>query len=209
MVSTNKLRARVPTAGICIFIAFYFVAAYFYPGGSFTDKTFKGFSWVNNYWCDLLMEKAKNGENNAARPIAITSWIILCFSISIFLYSLPLSFAISAKWKNLIRYGGITTMLVIVFLFTSLHDEVIQAASLLGFIVCIAILTGLYKSGLYGFFSAGLCCLILMSLNYAIMATGIFAQGLPLIQKITLLSVLVWILLINRNLINPASGNIS
>lgn len=35
------------------FLLFYVVATFFYPGGSQLDKTASGFSWTQNYWCNL------------------------------------------------------------------------------------------------------------------------------------------------------------
>jgi hypothetical protein len=206
---TNKLWTRVPVFGICIFIALYFVAAFYYPGGSQADKTGRSFSWLNNYWCDLLSEKAKNGNDNTARPVAIISWLVLCFSLSVFWYFLPLLFSISTTGKKIIRFCGITAMLIATFLFTSLHDVVIQVAGLLGFIAFIGTFIGLYKTRLYGFFYTGLFCLVLMCLNYIIMVGNTFTSYLPIIQKITFIVVLTWVLFINRKLISLSSGNIS
>lgn len=178
----------------------YFIAAYLYPGGSQADRTAKDFSWLNNYWCDLLSEQAKNGQHNAARQIAITSWLILSFSLLIFWYFLPTLFAVNDTVKKTIRFCGVAAMGISSLLFTQLHDVVIHSASLLGFIALCGTFTGLYKSGYYRFFYAGLLCIALMCLNYFIMMSNTFISFLPLIQKITFVIVLGWILFINREL---------
>jgi hypothetical protein len=204
---TMNFLPKVPAYGICIFVILYFVAAFFYPGGSQADKTVQGFSWLNNYWCDLLNEKAKNGHDNTARPIAIFSWLVLCFSLSIFWYYLPRMFSMKEGGKNTIVISGIASMLVAVFLFTSYHDVVIQVAGLFGIISNIGALIGLYKTRLYGFFYTGVFCFILMILNYVIMVGNIFAQYQPLIQKLTFLIVLLWVAYISRRLNPPVTGN--
>ncbi len=56
-----------------------------YPGGSQVDVNSKGFSWINNYWCNLLNENAISGQHNPGRPIALTGMAVLCFSLSFFL----------------------------------------------------------------------------------------------------------------------------
>jgi len=199
--------SRITFLGVCIFIVLYFVAAYFYPGGSQADKTVKNFSWLNNYWCDLLSEQAKNGQDNTARPIAIISWLILCFSLLVFWYFLPELFFINSKIKNVIRFCGVIAMLIAMFLFTHLHDVVIHAASLFGLIAFSGAFVCFYKSRLYGFFYTGLFCIALMGLNYFIMVGNTCVSYLPLIQKITFVIVLAWILFINRELYRSGSEN--
>lgn len=204
----NKSWVRVPVFGICIFIVLYFAAVFYYPGGSQVDKAEKSFSWLNNYWCDLLSERAKNGQKNIARPVAIISWLVLCLSLSVFWYFLPLLFTLSAIGKKSVKFCGISAMIIASFLFTSLHDVVIQTAGLFGLAAFTRTFIGLYKAGLYGFFYTGLFCLALMFLNYTIMMSNLFVAYLPIIQKITFVIVFTWILLINRKLISLISGNI-
>ncbi len=192
--------SRITFLGICIFVVLYFVSACFYPGGSQADKAVKGFSWLNNFWCDLLNEQARNGQYNAARPIAISSWLILCFSIMIFWYFLPSLLQVNDVVKKTIRVCGVAAMLVSTLLFTQLHDVVIHAASLLGLIAIFGTFAGFYKSGYHRFFYAGLFCLALMCLNYVIMVSNTFTTYLPVIQKITFVAVLVSVFFVNREL---------
>jgi len=60
-----------PIIGILLFTLCYLVAALLYPGGSQANKTSIGFTWINNYWCNLLNDTAMNGQPNPARPMAI------------------------------------------------------------------------------------------------------------------------------------------
>jgi hypothetical protein len=62
-----------PLFGTLIYLLLYIVATFFYPGGSQVDKNSFGFSWAQNYWCNLLNENAINGQHNSARPIAIAA----------------------------------------------------------------------------------------------------------------------------------------
>lgn len=192
--------SRITFLGICIFVVLYFVSACFYPGGSQADKAVKGFSWLNNFWCDLLNEQAKNGQYNAARPIAISSWLVLCFSIMIFWYFLPSLLQVNDVVKKTIRFCGVAAMLVSTLLFTQLHDMVIHTASLLGLIAICGTFAGFYKSGYRRFLYTGLFCLALMCLNYFIMVSNTFATYLPVIQKITFVAVLVSVSFVNREL---------
>lgn len=201
----NRTRAngfwiRISVLGIWVFVLLYITAAVFYPGGSQLDKATKGFSWLNNYWCDLLDELAKNGQTNSARPIAIISWIILCFSLSIAWYFLPQLFSINTTTKRTIRICGIGAMLVAALLFTSLHDVVIRLAGGLGFIAFVITLTLFYRNKMYRLFYSGLFCVVLMGLNYYIMMTDATGLYLPVIQKVTFIIVLLWILFVDKKL---------
>lgn len=196
----NRFLTSLPFWGIGIFLVLYVIAAFFYPGGSRADQGAKTFSWFNNYWCDLLSEPAKNGQSNTARPVAVVSWIILCFSLAIFWYHLPKLFSINSNWKKIIQISGVMAMLIAVFLFTSLHDIVIQAAGLASLAALTGALLGFYRTGLYGYFWTGLFCVLLMGLNYFIMISDSFSHYLPVIQKLTFVIVLMWVVIINRTL---------
>lgn len=87
--NTNKKQniwLLIPLFGTIIFACLYFVATLFYPGGSQVDQDSKGFSWMNNYWCNLLNDNAINGQRNYARPIALAAMCILCFTLVYFWY---------------------------------------------------------------------------------------------------------------------------
>src|SRR5829696_8591889 len=75
-----------PLAGIMLFVILYIFAAILYPGGSQADKRSIGFSWLNNYWCNLVNEKAINGQVNIAQPLAIFAMFILGLSLAVFWY---------------------------------------------------------------------------------------------------------------------------
>ena len=49
---------------------------------------------MNNYWCDLMGDTAKNGAANPARPVAIAAWLILCSSLGLFWLLLPRLFRV-------------------------------------------------------------------------------------------------------------------
>ena len=185
-----------PVFGISVFALLYFAATFFYPGGSNADKTTAGFDWFNNYWCDLTGQFAKNGEINSARPIALTAMIILCSTLAMFWFYVPRLFS-GNKFYQVIRYAGITSMAIAVFLFTGFHDSVINVAGTLGIAALTGVLIGLYKNNLTKLFGYGVFCLGLMLFNYFIYETGFLIASLPIIQKATFVLFLVWICSIN------------
>ena len=84
----KNLVSILPTIGILIFVGFYLYSATLYPGGSQVNLNSIGYDWVNNYWCDLMNKYGVNGQVNQARIYSITAMIILCMSLTVFLYNL-------------------------------------------------------------------------------------------------------------------------
>lgn len=168
------------------------MATFYYPGGSNVNKTTIGFDWLNNYWCDLTGELAKNGETNSARQIALTAMIILCSSLVVFWFYVPRLFS-DIKFNQIIRYAGMTSMTVVIFLFTGFHDTVIIIAGTLGIAALTGVFIGLYKNNLTKLFYYGAFCLGLMLFNYFIYETSFLLSLLPIIQKATFVLFLLWI----------------
>ena len=129
-----------PVIGILTFVGLYLVATLYYPGGSQADLHSLGFSWANNYWCNLLNENAMNGMANPARPIAITAMIVLCLSLIIFWYYFPKQVGFEKAARLAIQISAAVSMILVILIFTNLHDSLITAASLIGIIP----LTGTY-----------------------------------------------------------------
>jgi len=196
--STNNW-LLIPLVGICVFIVLYLLAASYYPGGSNFDRTHKGFDWFNNYWCDLISEKGKNGELNTGRGIALTAMIILFASLSIFWYYLPKFFHDRKLNKWIIRYTGISSMVVLTFIFTPYHDTIITIGGLVVAVPLIGTFRELYTHQLKRLFFFGVICLLFILLNFFSYITEWWILYLPMLQKITLLLFLIWIFLIDIN----------
>ncbi len=189
----RKILVLVPIIGIFLFFLLYILAAYVYPGGSQVDKTEKGFSLLHNYWCDLLADKAKNGQSNAAQPIAISAMILLCASLVVFWYYLPKLFEPNIKNAKIMQRTGMSSMVISAFLFTSYHDAVINLAGTLGIIALLLTFINLYKSRFYKLFAVGVLCLMLCFFNYFIYETKIYLSLLAVTQKISFVLFLGWL----------------
>ncbi|HKZ65445.1 MAG TPA: hypothetical protein VJ111_03775 [Chitinophagaceae bacterium] len=200
--SNNKL--LFPVTGICLFIILYFIAAFLYPGGSEVNREAKGFSWMHNYWCDLLEPHAGNGERNTARPAAIIAMGVLCISIAVFWYYIPRLFTFKPIIKKIIQYTGIMSMGMLVLLQADFHDTVINISGALGIIAITVILVGLYKNHSYMLFIAGLFCLLLFFLNNYIYYTNTWIRYLAIIQKISFFLFLLWFCLLSIQLFKKA-----
>ncbi|GGG32818.1 hypothetical protein GCM10011344_37200 [Dokdonia pacifica] len=183
--------------GVFIFLGIYFYATTRYPGGSQAATDTVGFDWVNNYWCNLMNEKAMNGQQNPARPYAIAGMVILCFSLALFFIQFAKKITTTLFLKRVIPLFGGIAMLLAVFIFTKYHDLLTIISSAFGVIAVLGILWEVYKSKMIIFKIGGLVCILLLVLNNYIYYSNYWIKLLPLIQKITFVCVLTWIVGLN------------
>ena len=177
-----------------------------YPGGSQVDKNAIGFSWKNNYWCNLLNETAINGQPNTAKPVAMTGMFILCVTLICFWFLFAKYMNLSRNLKQVIRFAGTVSMIIGFLLFTNInHDLVTNLASIFGLIATVGVFIGLYRAQWRILFRFGLLNILLVILNnYVYYMKGLIIY-LPLIQKISFAAFLLWICWIDLNLFRLAA----
>jgi hypothetical protein len=190
----------LPVYGICLFIILYIIATLLYPGGSDVDKLARDFSWLNNYWCELMASYARNGDINTARPVALTAMAVLCISLGLFWYNTSFLFKPRTAARYIVRYAGILSMITVVFLFTREHDTVMNISGTLGVIAIAVTIAGLYKNKMRSLVIYAIVCLLLIVLNNYIYYTGQFFYALPVVQKITFLIILLWFVIVSMQL---------
>lgn len=188
----SKSRNTLVFAGYAVFLLMYLLAAGLYPGGNNVDKTEPGFDWLRNYWCDLLDSHAHNGTPNPAQPVAISAMLVLATAMSLLWYDLPVFLQSGRRNTRWMRFFGIGSMCVAVFLFTPLHNAVVNVAGLLMSAAFGFTLFELYRTGRRALFAGGLFCLLLWVGTYFIYQTWIFLPALALAQKIALACTLGW-----------------
>ncbi|MEO6722501.1 MAG: hypothetical protein ABIN67_19180 [Ferruginibacter sp.] len=188
----TKWGLLLPLAGILAFILLYFIAAMLYPGGSQANASSTGFSWLHNYWCNLLNEKAMNGKPNTARPVAITGMFVLCISLAIFWYQFAGAMKFTPVVKTSIRISGVLSMITGLFLYSKYHDSIINISGVLGMFAIAGTFVGLYKNKWLRLFWFGLFNFALIGLNNFIYYTHQL-EYLPVIQKVTFFSFLLWV----------------
>jgi len=191
-----------------LFIILYIIAALLYPGGSGTDKTAIGYSWTNNYWCNLLSEKAINGQINTARPVAVIAMFILGLSLSSFWILFPAFTQLKRNHKLLIQLAGTVCMLTSFLLLTRIdHDLAINTSSAFGLIAMIGTLVALYQLKWKWLFAIGFFDLLLVALNNYLYHSDEMMY-LPIVQKFSFLSFLVWFSFISINLYQSSKSRI-
>jgi len=175
-------------------VVLYIIATKYYPGGSQADKNSIGYSWVNNYWCNLLNANGINGKPNPAQPIALTAMVILCISLSLFWIQFPKFTPLNKPAKLTIQTSGTMAMITGSLLFTHFnHDLIINTASFLGLIAMAGTFVGLYQNGWKSLIGFGLVNIVMIILNNVFYHTEGLIFYLPVIQKITFLVFLTWI----------------
>lgn len=183
-----------PIAGIALFVALYVIASLLYPGGSQYDSHANGFSWMHNYWCNLLNQTAINGQPNHGKPVALAGLAVLCISMILFWLVAPAFLGIRRIHRYFIQYPGTLAMLAASLLFTTLdHDLITNLASLLGLVALLATLFALYRARLYTLLLTGIGNLLLVALNNYLYYHPTLIYYLPLVQKITFLVFLLWV----------------
>jgi hypothetical protein len=188
----------IPLVGIPLFVLLYICASFYYPGGSQADVQSAGFSWVNNYWCNLLNITAINGQTNAAQPIALTAMVVLCISLAAFWFLFPLISLQKVLQIRITQFTGVAAVGMALLLSSSLdHDLVTNLASLLGLVAVVGTLIGLRQLKWDRLFWFGMMNLLLVLLNNFLYYNSELIRYLPLIQKISFVAFLVWLFLIS------------
>lgn len=184
----------LPILGSFLFSSLYFIATLFYPGGSQLNPHSIGFSWTNNYWCNLLDGKAINGHPNSAQPVAWIAMFVLCFTLAFFWWIFPGYTTLRRYTKTMIQVSGLLAMGAGFLLFTRIdHDLITNLASLLGLIATAGTFAGLYKNGWKALLLFGLVNILLVIANNFLYYNEAYISYLPLVQKITFASFLAWI----------------
>lgn len=187
----------LPMVGIAVFIALYFWAALLYPGGSPFDPSTAGFSFKHNFWCHLLYEDAFNGQANVSRPVAISGMLVLCLSILSFFLLFPKYFKASLRMNLFIRLNAIICIGCCFFISSKAHDLFTTLACIAGALSLIGVVLVLKSRQLTYLVLIGVLGLLLMMLNIYMYFSGVGFEWLPVIQKITFLTVLGWMVLTN------------
>ncbi|MFO0494794.1 MAG: hypothetical protein ACK50Y_04620 [Flavobacteriia bacterium] len=180
--------------GLCLFVALYAIAALSYPGGSDFHPDNKGFSIIENYWCELLGRNAKNGEKNVAQPSGILALLTLNSTLTLLWYRISYAIKTRIVLQQLIFFCGIGSVFFSSFVFTNWHDLLIGISVLLGL---IAILLTLFLIKNQLIYKLGLLIVFLIVLNVTIYFTHVGIYYLPLLQKFTFVCVLLWFFILN------------
>ena len=202
----------LPVIGMGLFVTLYVLAAFKYPGGTWIDSSAPGFSFWDNYLCDLLDYRSLNGELNTGRYYARAALGVLCLSLIYLWTYLPHLFP-KWSWNTMLMWvSGITAFVTTMLLSAGTHDITVRIAGLLGAVALLSAFAEMWKAGYLGLMRFGFLCLFIFLGNYYIYETGAGLHSLPVIQKITFSGFIAWFIWLDlalyRNLKNRASHKV-
>lgn len=147
--------------------------------------------------CDITASVATNEIVNAYSLLALTAMSILTVGLAFLFYHLPSWLVIKGMWSILIRWLGILCMFAAMLIFTPLHNVMIGVASILGMLPLVGTFLYLKKRGLLFLYFYGIFSILLLAINNIIYYSEIGKDYLPVIQKVSFLVIILWIIMIN------------
>ena len=153
-----KVIVAVPYLGMLVFLLLYMLAAIHYPGGSYTNPNAKGFSFWDNYLCDLLDNHTITGGMNAARNWARMALLVLCSSLMYLWFHLPKLFRTKSSNLKLMRFAGISALAITLFMTAGNYDVVVRIAGLFGVVAMLTLFFELFRAKYYKLLGFGMFC---------------------------------------------------
>jgi len=171
------------------------IATLHYPGGSQHDKNSIGYDWKHNYISNLFSDKAVNGSDNASRPWAVSGTFFYCASCALFFIDFSRKIPGKAA-AAIIRYCGVGSNAFAFMAVTPYHDTMVTIASTLALVTMFYIAVFVFKTRLHLLkIVCTVCLLAFYSCNY-IYYTRNYLAFLPVLQKLSLVITITWILLL-------------
>ena len=196
----------LPILGMMGFVVLYILAALYYPGGSWIAPGKSGFSFWNNYLCDLLDEVAINGQLNTGSIYARAALGVLCGSLLFLWVCTPFLFR-NRSWKTWVMWlSGIFALITTMLLSSGKHDLTVRIAGFFGVIALLTAFAELRRAGYLALMRFGYLCLFVLLGNYYIYETGSGIQSLPVIQKITFSCFIIWFVWLDLVLYSSLRG---
>ncbi|MEZ0611656.1 hypothetical protein ACAW74_24310 [Fibrella sp. WM1] len=187
------LKKHTTLIGISAALLLLIVAASQYPGGSYWDAKSVGFDLTKNYLCNLFSEQAVNGLANPARPWAIAGMLLLCISFGVFFVRFSRRIP-SKSAAAIIAYCGAGSMLFAFLAVTPYHDPMIGIASFLSLLALFYLFVYIMKSKLLVFKVLTIGYLLILYANNYIYYTQNWLELLPILQKVSFLIGVGWML---------------
>lgn len=191
-LNSRSLLSLAPVAGVSIFFVLYFMSASRYSGGNSFDAQEPGFSLTRSFWCHLLREQCLNGQVNEGRPYALASMLVLAATMMVFWWLNANLLPLTKKQSRTMLFSGVPAALIMIFIFTDLHDQVINISGILAAPALYLTLVGLHRKGWKILWVWGILNIGLVLLNNFLYYTPGFLIYLPVVQKLSFLSFLVW-----------------
>ncbi|MDQ6609821.1 MAG: hypothetical protein M3Y85_08375 [Bacteroidota bacterium] len=147
----------------------------------------------------MLDEKGLNGENNGGRTIGMIGVFVLALSLLSF-WILAAELLLAKTTRRIAQITGFISMAILPFLSSAYHDTVINVSGFFGLLSMGLIYAGIYKKRWHLLFLFGIFNFLLIAINNYIYHMSGSLYYLPLVQKITFLSCLLWVCFVDVKL---------
>lgn len=188
------LNKNIVLIGFILSVGCLLVAGFKFPGGSTKNPHSIGFSWTDNYISDLLEYKAVNGADNPARPLAVTGALLMGLSTG--LGFLRFSQKVTSRQLSVvIKYGGLLlTISSILVTIPALHNTMVNLGIVVNLLVSFYVTVTLLKSRLTLLKILSVVFLVSFYGAAFMFSTKSSLEYMPLVQKITHIFQITWIL---------------
>jgi hypothetical protein len=190
---SHRFIARLIQFLVFSFVVFISVAFYFYPGGNHFDPLVQGHSFWLNFWCDIMTVNAVNNAPNTARPWAILGALFLIGALGTMGASASLLMNISKRYYRLMLIlGGVSILGGIAMEYN--HDLFLNITAISGLLACSIFLYHSLKSGHITFIFLGCLTYLTTILNLILWLNDHPTSFLPIIQKLSTVFLLMWLI---------------
>lgn len=182
-----------PAAGVIAFFVLYAIAALLYPGGSYDDRHAPGFSFVHNYFCDLLHPVALNGVPNPGRGVGLVAMALIVPTLAFFWHSVVSLYPNRRALSLTTRIAGSVSAAATLLLLTPFHDRAVEIGGGFGLVAFFAVLAALPRAK-HGFlFLGGIAAMAVSAACFFIWRTGVGLPALAGLQKLAFALFLFWV----------------
>ena len=182
-----------PAAGVIAFFVLYAIAALLYPGGSYEDRRAPGFSFVHNYFCDLLHPVALNGFPNPGRSLGLVAMALVVPTLALFFHSVVALYPSQRALRLTTRIAGSISAAATLFLLTPFHDRAVEIGGSFGLIAVFAVLAALPRAKHGLLFLGGVAAMVVSAACFFIWRTGVGLPALAGLQKLAFALFLFWV----------------
>jgi len=199
------MRAKLSLAALAAFCGALMAAVWCYPGGTFLLHDGHGFSFIENFWCDLLRQPAYNGAGNGcSNRLATVAFSLVALALWPFWWEV--SHLLPEERRRLVRALGSVSALATLSVpllpsdrFPTWHAPAVLLAGGCGFICGISCGHFAVRSRrtVPWFAASSVALLLFASVNLVLYVSVQYLDGpdtvvLPAAQKLATLSLVVW-----------------
>ena len=120
-----------------------------------------------------------------------------CKSLILLWNYLPSLFKGKSFNKNMMWLSGIASLVTTSFLSSGTHDRTVHIAGFFAVIAFFTCFVELLRARHIKLLVFGVGCLIIFLVNYYVYETGSYIRLLPIIQKITFISFIIWFVVLD------------